>query len=169
MFQIEINYNTTLHLQKDLNDLTVPEAIETIYYSSADCVASLVWNGCKLLLFGVTIGNIYNNIISTVTAITSNSETFLENFLDSAFTARWEFAVNGDNIHITAYWFDIVCIEGDIMSVPNSVIMPKNKIIHEFDKLLSKIKEDLTIVGYDNSLYGFEYLETITSNDRLKV
>lgn len=152
MFQINIK-NIIINPVKDLDDIYISEAIETVYNNSG-CVAELNWNGYIIPILGTYIGGLYHSIIHMIKQINLGNKYFIENFLENEFTAKWECYTEEDNLTITAYFIDIACddIEGTLRSSLNKcniISIEKDCFIYEWNKLLNRIKKDLISVGYN--------------------
>lgn len=156
MFNIKIVRNIIPSIQDD-EDISVVEAVQTIYKNEDSWIAEMNWNGYIIPLFGDTIAYLYKDILSIINCIESNKEIFEKSFLDASFTARWECSINNNIIHIKAFWFDLSPAANenqeikDINSVSNILAMDKNKFIDELNILIDKVNRDLLSAGYDKS------------------
>lgn len=158
MLEITITENI-IPSGRDDEDKSIIEAIQTIYHNQNTWVATLNWNGYAIALFGGTIAYLYTELLRIIGLIQSGQEIFENNFLDSAFTARWKFQLRDNHIHIRASWFAITPVANknetlkDINSVPDILIMDKDKFIAELNLLIEKVNSDLLAAGYPKELF----------------
>ncbi len=149
----------------DEEDTTVSETIETLY--KYDDVLTIVWNHFSIVLKGHSLASIYNDIIYMLEFVKMGENKFSNTFLDPSFTARWESELINNDIKITAFWTDIENYGSESRSVEklrevsNTIIVNQQDFIDSWENLLKIIKEDLIKAGYDNTLDGFEYLDTL--------
>lgn len=151
IFQISIK-NANINLAKDPDDIYISEAIETIY-SNSGCIAELNWNGYYISILGSSIGSIYSNIVHMINQVELKNTYFVENFLDSAFTAKWECYINGDSVKIVAYFIDIINSKRtvkDIINRNNTINIKQELFIYEWRKILNRINKDLISAGYND-------------------
>ena len=151
MFQIKIK-NININSTKDPDDIYISEAIETIY-SNSGCIAELNWNGYNISILGSSIGSIYSNIVHMINQLELKKEYFVENFLDSSFTAKWECYIDGDSLKIVAFFIDIANTKKtvkDIINRNNTINIKPKLFICEWRKLLNKINKDLISAGYND-------------------
>lgn len=153
MFEITITENI-IPSGRDEADTSISEAIQTIYYNHDTWIATMNWNGYVIALFGGTISYLYTDLLHILDMIRSGQEIFENNFLDSAFTARWKFQLRDNHVHIKASWFDITTVANknetlkDINSVPDTLIIDKDKFIAALTLLINKVDSDLLAAGY---------------------
>lgn len=104
------------------------------------------------------MSDIYNDVLRIISFIHSGKQHFFMNFLCSAFTARWCFSIIDDEkMEISAEWFTVIPLNKD--NIENSMITVSiSSFINEWNALFKKIKEDLLLVGYDDSLENFSYV-----------
>ncbi|MET3035877.1 hypothetical protein ABXT08_07245 [Chryseobacterium sp. NRRL B-14859] len=166
MFEITITKKVITKKKADFEDITVSEAISTIYNYSKDFIIFINWNGFKLPIDGVGFSQIYNDIIIMLEELEEGCD-FSVNFLDSGFTAIWKFTTKGHFIDVEAEWVDIASygyekttIE-ELEKVSNVITVNKREFIKEWNSLLKIIKDDLINAGYDETLDGFEYLKAL--------
>jgi hypothetical protein len=165
MFYIEILRPAYLG-EKDSEDSTVAEAIETIY-SNAGRMITIHWNGFNIPLFGSSVSDIFYNAISILRSIEMKKKYFTENFLSPVFTTRWFFDINDDCVKITAEWITIANLESEnitidkLNEVSNIVEVGVQQFVDMWKNFLSVIKSDLLTVGYGYELSGFEFLKKL--------
>lgn len=158
MFEIKLTENI-IPSGRDEADTSIVEAIQTIYHHQDTWIATMNWNGYAIALSGETISYLYDDLLHIISLIRSGQEIFENNFLDSAFTARWEFQLRDKHVHISASWFDITTVANknetlkNINSVPDTLIMDKDKFIAEVNLLIDKVNRDLLAAGYPKELF----------------
>ncbi|MCQ9639368.1 hypothetical protein MP478_08180 [Chryseobacterium sp. WG14] len=150
----------------DLEDTTVTEAIYTLYLND-NMMININWNGFVIPMNGSSFSQVYNDVILMLELIMNDEKEFSINFLDSCFTAIWNFSTYDDMIKVEANWIAIASY-GDInvslenlYKTSNTLIIKKQNFIEEWNSLLKIIKEDLLKVGYNDTLENFEYLKTL--------
>ncbi|MDC8100616.1 hypothetical protein [Chryseobacterium rhizosphaerae] len=150
----------------DLEDTTVTEAIYTLYLND-NMMININWNGFVIPMNGSSFSQVYNDVILMLELIINDEKEFSINFLDSCFTAIWNFSNYDDMIKVEANWIAIASY-GDInvslenlYKTSNTLIIKKQNFIEEWNSLFKIIKEDLLKVGYNDTLDNFEYLKTL--------
>lgn len=152
--------------KKDSEDITISEAIETIY-SKVGQVVIISWNGINIPVFGSSIGSLIYNIVSMIKLIKLNRNEFTENFLDPSFTATWSFRKRERYIEIKATWFAIPYLPdenvklSELQRAPNLVVVNQKEFVAMWIDLLRLIKTDLETVGYNSELEGYKELEDL--------
>jgi len=150
--------------KRDKEDTTVSEAISTIYKSDEDWMLTIYWFEHELLLDGIMIGDIYNDLIKMLQSLQANEQVFTVSFLDSGFTAIWNIELENDQLTIDARWTTVTSKDPQtrekIRKLP-VLRLQKNDFVDNWNRLLSIVKEDLLSTGYSNQLKGFEYLDSL--------
>lgn len=158
MFEIKLTENI-IPSRRDEADTSIVEAIQTIYPHQDTWIATMNWNGYAIALSGGTISFLYADLLRIIDLIRSGQEIFENNFLDSAFTARWEFKLRDNLVHIKVSWFDITTVANkneplkNIDSVADTLIMDKDKFIATLRLLIDKVNSDLLAAGYPKALF----------------
>lgn len=165
MFEIIINRPVKLG-KLDTEDTSVSEAIETIYKYDEVGILTIVWNHLSIVLKGHSLASIYNDIIYMLEFIQMGDEKFSITFLDPSFTTKWESELINEDIKITALWTDVDSFGTEKQLLKelrqsNIIVENQHDFIKDWESLLKMIKEDLISTGYDNTLEGFEYLDTL--------
>ncbi|GEN76890.1 hypothetical protein [Chryseobacterium hagamense] len=166
MFEIIIKEKAKIE-KLDSNDFDITEAIYSIY-KNGKFMIFINWNGFYIPMNGSTLSQIFDDIIEMLEALLDiESNNFSVNFLDSCFTAVWEFSKENENIKIKSEWIEIapynlknITIE-ELNKVSNIVKINKVDFIRKWDFLIKIIKDDLIISGYDIDLEGLEYLRNL--------
>lgn len=167
MFKIITKKKNLIEKNADIEDITVSEAISTIYNYSTDFLISINWNRIIILLDGVSFSQIYNDAVLMLELIKSPEKEFSINFLDSNFTAKWNFTKENSTLNIHAEWYDIASFDGTNISVEklndlcNFLEEDIECFINTWDSLLKEIKIDLLNAGYNNELENFDYLDKL--------
>lgn len=166
MFKIIIKRKDLIGKKRDIEDLTICEAISTVYNYSEDLFIFICWNGFKIPMDGISFSQIYNDVIIMLEEL-EHDDDFYVSFLDASFTAIWNFSINIDRVIVEAKWINIApyhykntTIE-DLRKVSNIINVNKKEFINEWNNLLKIIKYDLLSVGYTNELEGFDYLNNL--------
>ena len=149
---------------RDKEDTTVSEAISTIYKSDEDWMLTIHWLEYELLLDGIMIGDIYNDLVKMLKSIQANERAFTVFFLDSGFTAAWNIEVENDQLAIDARWTTVTSKDPQTCEKLRELAvlrLQKSDFIDNWNRLLSIVKEDLLASGYSNQLKGFEYLDSL--------
>lgn len=158
MFEITIKENI-IPSDRDEADTSIVEAIQTIYYNKDTWIATMNWNGYAIALFDGAISYLYADLLRIIGLIKSGQEMFENNFLDASFTARWEFQLRDNYVHIRASWFDITPVANknetlkNINSVPDTLVMNKDKFIAALQLLINKVNSDLLTAGYPKEMF----------------
>ena len=150
--------------KRDKEDTTVSEAISTIYKSDEDWMLTIYWFEYELLLDGIMIGDIYNDLVKMLKSLQANEQVFTVSFLDSGFTAIWNIELENDQLTIDARWTTVTSKDPQtsekLRKLP-VLRLQKNDFVDNWNRLLSIVKEDLLSTGYSNQLKGFEYLDSL--------
>lgn len=166
MFEIRTKGKASLDSLR-ITDSSVSEALNTIYTHDYDFMIFINWNGFNIPMDGVGFSQIYSDIIMMLEEL-EEEYNFSINFLDTGFTAVWNFTTEGDFLKVEAEWVDIASygyenttVE-ELEKVSNIVTINKSKFMNEWNSLLKIVKTDLLKAGYKNTLEGFEYLEALS-------
>lgn len=149
---------------KDKKDVTVSEAIHTIYKRDEEWMFTLDWNGVEFLFDGIMISNIYKDVIGLLIALNRNVPGFKISFLDSGCTAVWDMELNGEELNIDARWTTVTSNNDralEKLREMEGLTVQKTDFMVPWKTLLSQVKKDLLKAGYTNRLEGFEYLENL--------
>lgn len=164
MFSIEVLDDFVLG-EKDEEDISVSEAIESIYVEYTHDIV-LNWNEhiTRLDRKG-DISEMYNDIIRMLNALTDrNKKSFSVSFLSSTFTAIWDFVIDANMLNIKAKWITVSFLDDSSGDSDNlySLNIPIDIFISEWNKLLLILRNDLVKCGYNESLEGFSYLKNLS-------
>lgn len=162
MFIIKIT-NEVLIGKIDPDDETVSEAIFSTY-SDYTYDILLMWNELVIPLDRRgDLSEIYNDIVFMLDSLKKNKRDFIVSFLSSTFTAKWHIQFEGEFLKISPKWITVT-FSGKQPSdnqKMNRLLVRKIDFINEWNALLKVIKQDLTRVGYNKNLKGFDYLNTL--------
>lgn len=162
MFKLEVIRDTLLGT-KDSEDTSVSEAIFSTYLEYSPDIL-LHWNDLTLCLSRRgDISDIYDDIIDILTQLEHRIESFFMAFLSSSFTAHWDFKIIDSNlIKVDAKWIDVVYLDKSKSNIKrSSMVISISDFTEQWKKILRSIKKDLLSLGYDNTLDGFVFLDTL--------
>ena len=154
MFKITTAHSDKLN-SKDPEDLTVSEAIHTIYpgYNYIDTV---YWNRITIQIDRKgDLSSIYNDIVQFVHDIRSGANAFKESFLSSTCTAEFEVRKKDKQLIIIPRFYDVRAFQNGIQ-IPLSTLknmdheleISEEDFLTELYKLLRSVNNDLLSAGY---------------------
>jgi hypothetical protein len=164
MFQIKI-LEKEVCLSRDFDDLTIGEALETIYPNHS--IFIILWNEIEIeLSYGYDMSMIIRDIKQMFDCFNNiKSEGDFKIFWgSSSFMTQWNFIVKGDVLTLTSYWTDV---KGDLDKLRDPInkiiLLNKGDFIAEWKMLLKVVMEDLESVGYnEGNLDDFNFLKDNT-------
>lgn len=152
-------------LPRDKEDITINEALQTIYPYTRESSIYMYWNGYILELWlCAEISDIIKDILSLINSL-KNEKQFSINWGCNIFFGTWECLQYKNTIKIKSNWNALRGgneILNQINKVSNELIIDIDAFIKEWLKLLNQIKKDLEKTGYNKeNLVDFYLLENL--------
>ena len=142
----------------DEEDLTINEALQTIYTYNKESSIYLKWNNYIIELnLAAQIADIYDDIIKMLELLINEKIREFDIYWgSSSFMAQWHINKNNnENINIEAHWTAVtggkVTLK-ELNKVKNKIEINVNVFLREWLRLISLIKEDLIKAGYNSTI-----------------
>ena len=157
--------NANHFLPRDEQDVTISEALQTIYPYTKEASVYMYWNGYILeLYFCAEISDLIQDIFFLINSL-GDKKQFRVNWGSNIFFGTWDCLSDGKYIKIKS---DLQALRGgsetlkQLSHVSNEVTIQIDTFTKEWLKLLKQIKKDLERNGYNrNNLKDFILLESI--------
>lgn len=164
MFKILTSKPVSLNPIDD-EDLTIKEALQTIYPYTKESALYIYWNGYILeLWFCAEISDIFKDIMKMLDSLL-DKESFEIHWGSNIFFGIWSFTIVDSSIKINSTWTDLRGgkeILDQVKKVSNTLIIDKKTFINEWINLLEQLKNDLINTGYNNeNIEDFYLLENL--------